>query len=156
MTDTTAEENGSGARVVWAPDGTDSARTRLGGAWWPRSRDAAGELRDLLPCAEAHLGGGVTRVSLNMDSWGSDQPRRLRALDRPIRLGWFHTLDRATVTLGRGSNGRTTLLVIPSDTDPASGRRLLAALATADPWPETVAEAMASSSPAPDQPDATS
>lgn len=127
------------ARVVWAPQ----SAARLGGVWWPRTQDAARELIALLPSAEVRLGPGVTRVSLSMSGWSPEQPRHLRTSDRLVRLGWFRTLDPTTATFGRGNSERTTVLVIPPDTDPAMGRRLLKRLATADPWPGTVSEALA-------------
>src|SRR5947209_8547587 len=62
-------------RLVWAP--TVEGR-RLDGAWWPCTRDAVAELNALIPPVSEHLHGPVTRVSLNIDAWGPDQPRRLR------------------------------------------------------------------------------
>ena len=109
-------------RLVWAPSQSGSAPS---GAWWPRSRDATLELRTLLPLVGDHLGGSVTRVSLNIDAWDADQPRRLRIDDHVVRLGWFHTLDPATVTLARGSDARVTLHVVAPGLDPAEGRELL-------------------------------
>ena len=87
--------------------------------------------------------GPVTRVSLNIDAWGPDQPTRLRTGDGLVRLGWFHTLDPATVTLGRGTYDRVTLAVIPPDVDPATGGDLLRRLSTATRWPATAAAALA-------------
>jgi len=109
-------------RLVWAPSLNGSPPS---GAWWPRSRDAAVELRDLLPLVGHRLGGSVTRASLNIDAWDPDQPRRLRVGDRIVRLGWFHTLDPATVTLGRGSDPRVILHVVAPELDPAAARELL-------------------------------
>jgi len=105
--------DGGGARLVWAGDGTGAD---FAGRWWPRSRDAVSELRMLIPVVSEYLGGPVTRVSLNIDAWGPDQPRRLQVGDRRVRVGWFRTLDPATVTLGRGTYDRVALLVIPPET----------------------------------------
>jgi hypothetical protein len=133
--------NGDGdlpvGRLVWAPP---VEGRRLDGAWWPRSRDAVAELGALVPAVSDYLRGPVTRVSLNIDAWGPDQPRRLRIGDVLVRLGWFHTLDAATVTLGRGTYGRVTLAVIPPDLDPPTGRELLRKLSTATSWPHAAAE----------------
>ena len=111
-------------RLVWAPDGNPPS-----GAWWPRSRDAATELRALLPELSERLGGPVTRVSLNIDAWDADQPRRLRVGDRVVRLGWFHTLDPATVTIARGSDPRVTLHLVPPELDSDAADKLMRAAA---------------------------
>jgi len=126
-------------RLVWAPP---AAGGRLDGAWWPRTRDAADELVELVPLVSQHLGGAVRRVSINIDAWGTDQPRRLRVADGLVRLGWFHTLDPATVTLGRRNDDRVTLVVIPPGLDPATARSLLSRLSTATRWPESAASAL--------------
>jgi hypothetical protein len=132
--------DGPRVRLVWAPivEGR-----RLDGAWWPRTRHAVAELTALVPAASEHLGGPVTRASLNIDAWGLDQPRRLRIGDALVRLGWFHTLDAATVTLGRGTYERVTLVVIPPDLDPATGHNLVRRLSSAPRWPDTAAAALA-------------
>ena len=112
-------------RLVWAPSGNP-----LVGAWWPRTRDAVAELRALLPELSDRLGGPVTRVSLNIDAWDADQPRRLRVGDRIVRLGWFHTLDAATVSIGRGSDPRVTLHIVPPELDSEAAGELMRAAAT--------------------------
>jgi hypothetical protein len=126
-------------RLVWAP-ATDGRH--LDGAWWPHTRDAPAELVALAPLVSDHLGGSVRRVSANIDAWGADQPRRLRTGDGLVRLGWFHTLDPATVTLGRGNHDRVTLLVVPPDLDPATARDLLRRLSTASAWPDSATSAL--------------
>jgi hypothetical protein len=125
-------------RLAWAP-ATDG---RLDGAWWPHTRDAPVELAALLPLVSDHLGGSVRRVSLNIDAWGPDQPRRLRVGAGLVRLGWFRTLDPATVTLGRGNDDRVTLLVVPPDLDPGTGQDLLRHLSTAAVWPDSATAAL--------------
>lgn len=101
--------DGGGIRLVWAGEGTGRG---FAGRWWPHSRDAVRELRILIPVVSEHLGGPVTRVSLNIDAWGPDQPRQMQVDDRRVRLGWFHKLEPATVTLGRGTYDRVALLVV--------------------------------------------
>jgi len=126
-------------RLVWAP--TTTGR-RIDGAWWASTRDAAAELALLVPLVSEHLGGPVRRVSLNIDAWDPDQPRRLRVGDGLVRLGWFRMLDRETVTLGRRNEDRVTLLVIPSAFDPVAARRLLHRLSTASAWPDSASSAL--------------
>jgi len=107
-----------GVRLVWGGEETGGG---FAGRWWPRSRNAVSELRKLIPVVSAHLGGPVTRVSLNIGAWGPNQPRRLQVGDRPVRLGWFHTLDPTTVTLSRGSYDRVALLVVDANLEPVTG-----------------------------------
>lgn len=126
-------------RLVWAPITTGR---RIDGAWWPHTRDAAAELLTLVPVVSEHLRDPVRRVSLNIDAWDAEQPRRLQVGDGLVRLGWFHTLDPATVTLGRRNDDRVTLLVIPPGLDPVAARRLLRRLATASAWPDSALSAL--------------
>ena len=114
-------------RLVWAPA---AAERRLDGAWWPRSRDAVAELAALVPRVSEHLGGPVRRVSANIDAWGPDQPRPLRVDDVLVRLGWFHTLDPDTVTLGRHTDDRVTLVVVLPGLGGPAARGLLRRLST--------------------------
>lgn len=130
---------GRGVRLVWAPRDSGS---RLAGAWWPRTRDATTELRALLPAVSEGLGGAVTRVSLNIDAWNADQPRRLRVGRTLVKLGWFHTLDRTTVTFSRGGDPRLTVVVIPSNWNSSAASELLRGLSTAAPWPDSADEAL--------------
>lgn len=111
------------ARLVWAPSRSGNPPV---GAWWPRSRDATVELSELVPLIEQQLGGSVTRVSLNIDAWNpAHQPRRLEVNGRVLRLGWFHTLDSATVTVARGSGARITLHVVPPELEATAAREML-------------------------------
>ena len=107
-------------RLVWAPDGSTPS-----GAWWPRSHDATTELRALLPQVIDHLGGPVSRVSLNIEGWDADQPRRLRLGDRLVRLGWFHTIDPTTITFSRSGDARVSLRLVPPELDPDEANELL-------------------------------
>lgn len=143
-------ERAPGCRLLWAPPG---ATERLAGAWWPRSNDAVRELRELLPEVSARMGGPVTRVSLNIDAWGAEQPRRLHLPDRTVRLGWFRTLDAATVTLGRGTYDRLTLLVIPSGFSESLGGELMQHLAAAPAWPSPQTALSGDWHPAPCRPE---
>jgi hypothetical protein len=128
-----------GVRLVWAPRDSDS---RLAGAWWPRTRDATTEVRALLPAVSERLGGAATRVSLNIDAWNADQPRRLRVGRTLVKLGWFHTLDPATITFSRGGGARLTVVVIPSNWNSSAAGELLHGLSTASPWPDSAGEAL--------------
>ena len=120
----------TGDRLVWAATGPEP---HLDGAWWSGGRNAAAELLALVPLVSAHLGGTVRRVSMNIDAWDSDQPRRLRVGDDLVRVGWFRTLDPTTVTLGRHNDERVTLLVIQPGLDPAEVSRQLSRLSPDGP-----------------------
>ena len=137
-------------RLVWAPP---APAGRLDGAWWPRTHDAGGELTALMPAVSHHLGGPVRRVSVNIDAWGPDQPRWLQIGGVRVRLGWFRTLDPATVTLGRDNDDRVTLLVIPPELEPGAARRLLRRLSSATQWPDSAATALGSVGPSGDAAD---
>jgi hypothetical protein len=133
------EAAGHPVRLVWAPG---ESKSRLAGAWWPRTRDATTELQALLPAVTERVGGAASGVSLNIDAWDADQQRRLRVGNARVRVGWFHVLDPATVTLGRSGQDRLILVVIPSDTDTTVGEELLQRLSTTLQWPETAGEAL--------------
>jgi hypothetical protein len=145
-------ERSVAAAAGWSPSGTTEPGPRLiwatavggylDGAWWPRSDAADPELRELLPAVGAHLGGPVFRVSLNIDAWGAEQPRRLRLPDHLVRLGWFRTLDPAVVTLGRSTRERITLLVVPSTLSAGDGETVMRRLAAETVWPDTASAAI--------------
>jgi hypothetical protein len=79
-------------------------------------------------------------VSLNIDAWDSDQPRRLQVGHTLVRVGWFRTLDRSTVTLGRYGQERLVVAVIPHDANATAAQALLDRLSTAAAWPENASE----------------
>lgn len=123
-------------RLYWAP-----TAGRFAGVWWPLTGDATEELVQLLPLVSARMGGRVTRVSLNIDAWSAAQPRRLELPTGKVRLGWFRTLDTNTITVGRGTD-RITLLVIPPTASPSHGNDLLGALAAMPSWPDSSNDAL--------------
>jgi hypothetical protein len=126
-------------RLVWAGP---AAGGSFDGAWWPHSRNAIAELESIVGMVGEHLGGVVTRASLNMNSWDCDQPRRMRVGTSVIRLGWFRSLDPATATFGHGIGPRVAILVVPPEVDPAIGRQLMQRLASAQHWPADAAAAL--------------
>src|SRR5918998_777354 len=103
-----------------------AARTRLDGAWWPRTRDLTQELPALVE--ELHRRGiRVTRVAFNPDAW-EPGPRRLHADGRTIRLGWFRNLDRQLLNMtGDLSRGRLDFLVVPPGTTAAAAEHAFSA-----------------------------
>ncbi len=97
----------------------DPSLTRRGavdGGWWPESRNAAAELPGLIAALGARPGVHVHRVAVHGDEW-DDIPRRLPAGDgHVIRVNWFTTIPRHTVSVSADSHDTINLLVIPSGT----------------------------------------
>ncbi|TXS49870.1 DUF5994 family protein [Streptomyces sp. t39] len=102
---------------------THSREGVLDGAWWPRSRDVATELPDLIRALTAHL-GPVTRVGLDTDAW-EEVPTRVVVDDRVVRLDSFPIGD-GTVLITRGDRDHFALLVVPPDSAPDAARDAMA------------------------------
>ena len=114
----------SGPRVRL--DATQASQGILDGGWWPRSRDPAAELPELIAGVRAQL-GVITRVALNLTAWDST-PSRVAVGDRIVAVGWFHAVNADTITLTRDDHSRVTLLVVPPQ---ASAAAVAVALAMA-------------------------
>jgi Family of unknown function (DUF5994) len=96
------------------------------GAWWPRSRDLADQLPDLLIELWDRL-GGVVRVSYNLTAWPG-APRRMSVAGQLVRLGGYRRQDPLTIDLVSGRGGRiTTLLVVPVEASDDEAEAALAA-----------------------------
>ncbi|EFL16135.1 DUF5994 family protein [Streptomyces sp. C] len=108
---------------------THSREGVLDGAWWPRSRDVATELPDLIRALTAHL-GPLTRVGLDVDAW-EEVPTRVVVDDKVVRLDTFPVGDD-TVLVTRGDNDHFSLLVVPPDTTPDAARDFMARAVRAD------------------------
>lgn len=96
---------------------------RVDGAWWPRSRDLAGELPVLAKALAAWL-GRVERVSYNLAVWG-DTVRRIRVDGAPVRLAGYRLQDADTVDV-LGRTHRITLLVVPPEAAEVAGQQAMA------------------------------
>src|SRR4051794_2468318 len=59
------------------------------GAWWPRSREIATELPDLITALSVGL-GRIVRVALDTPAW-HDVPRSCTVNGEEIKIGWFST-----------------------------------------------------------------
>ncbi|TDB83100.1 hypothetical protein E1264_29725 [Actinomadura sp. KC216] len=94
----------------------------MNGGWWPRSRDTAAELTELLTALT--IAPDVTpRVTIDFNDW-DDIPLRITVLGREVRVGWLAHLDHmVAITCGRAS---TLLLVIPPETAPPVAEEALA------------------------------
>jgi hypothetical protein len=125
QTSTAGSGTRAGARLDFDLD--SSIPTVLDGAWWPRSRDSATELIDLVNALDAK-GVRLSLIMLNPDAWRG-HPRRLTAAGRTVRIGWFADLDAAVLIATTDTRRRLDLLVSIVDAEPNSA---LAALMMAD------------------------
>ncbi|ASR36642.1 hypothetical protein BAY61_18375 [Prauserella marina] len=98
---------------VGAPTG------RVDGVWWPRSRDLAVELPDLLAALQIWH-GRIERVTYNLTMWKSDT-RRLTVPGGVVRLEGFRSQATDTVTIAGSDRRRLTLLVVPPEATPLAG-----------------------------------
>ncbi|RCG28654.1 hypothetical protein DQ384_23220 [Sphaerisporangium album] len=112
--------------VAGAPPAIDSAvrlrldpvlgrRGTVDGAWWPRSRNAAAELPDLIAAVDQRLDRITLRVGLHVDAW-DDIPHRIPARGRQVRVGWFRYTDPRLITLILMGSEPLILLVVPPGT----------------------------------------
>ncbi|MFF1477111.1 DUF5994 family protein [Streptomyces sp. NPDC058301] len=110
----------------------ETTRSRAGvldGAWWPRSRDIAGELPALVTALTEHV-GPITRVGLDATAWRGI-PTRLVIDGRVVHLDSFPVGDD-TVLVTRGDNDHFSLLVVPPDTSADAARTAMARAVHAD------------------------
>lgn len=98
----------------------------MDGGWWPRSRDAGGELTELLT---ALAGAGetpeqATRVAIDFDDWDG-VPLRITVLGHEVRVAWLGHLDHM-VAIARGGADPLLLLVVPPGAAPPAAEAALA------------------------------
>jgi hypothetical protein len=94
------------------------------GAWFPRSRDLAVELPELIAELDRR-GVRVERFTYQLDAWSS-VPRKIAVQDRLVRTGGFRSMDPGVVCLTwAGGRRRADLLVVPPETDVLTGARAL-------------------------------
>jgi hypothetical protein len=130
----------SSTTTTSAPGAAQDVRLRLkpsapvsgyvDGAWWPHSRDLAGELPSLLPALADRL-GPIARVAYHLDGWDRT-PRRLFGPAGRVALEGFRTTDRNTLTAVDKAGRRLVLLVVPPPTGEAAATEALRTAATAD------------------------
>ena len=94
------------------------------GAWFPRSRDLATEVPELIAELDRR-GVRVERFTYALDAW-SPPARKLLVGDRIVRTGGFRSMDPGVVCLiWDGGAMRADLLVVPPETDVLTGARAL-------------------------------
>ena len=134
-------------------DGAGDGGSAFDGAWFPRGRDLAVELPELIAELDRR-GVRVERFTYALDAW-LPLPRKVVVQDRVVRTGGFRSMDPLVVCLtwGEGTR-RADLLVVPPDTDVLTGARALR-LATRRGLPRSpqMVLAAARSTPLPQVPD---
>ena len=115
--------NGIDVRVRLRSEGP-TAETAFDGAWWPRSRDLAVELPELVAALDKR-GLRIERFTYPLDAW-SPAPRKVVVGGRMVRTGGFRSMDAGVVCLTwAGGVRRADLLVVPPETDVITGARAL-------------------------------
>ena len=101
----------------------------LDGAWWPYSRDLAGELRvlvDHFPVADGH----IDRVVFSRPDWDTC-PRKVQVSRGLMKTGSFPSDDTHLLVLGLSTRRQLALLVVPAGTDAETAEELMAGAASA-------------------------
>jgi len=105
-------------------DNAGDGSSPFDGAWFPRTRDLAAELPELIAELERR-GVRVERFTYPLDAW-SPVPRKIAVSDRVVRTGGFRSMDPGVVCLTwDGGTRRADLLVVPPETDVLTGVRAL-------------------------------
>lgn len=100
------------------------------GAWWPRSNDLVTELPDLLAVLSVRL-GTIERVIYNLGEW-TKTPPKFSTGGIVVRLGGYTRQPTDTIEIIGVNRSRIYLLVVPSETDPASAHHAMMTAATPD------------------------
>jgi hypothetical protein len=111
------------SRVKLTP--IDQCVGEVGGTWWPRSRDLAHELPELLPTLADRL-GRVERVVYDPAGWVPSPPERITTDDRPVALEAYpyESFDKLYVY---GIGGASIVLQVIPDSGDLSARAMAAA-----------------------------
>src|SRR5215210_2853162 len=104
-------------------DGAGDGGSAFDGAWFPRGRDLAVELPELIAELERR-GVRVERFTYGLDAW-SPVARKLLVQGRLVRTGGFRSMDPGVVCLTWDGGRRANLLVVPPETDVLTGARAL-------------------------------
>jgi hypothetical protein len=93
-----------------------SRRGPADGGWWPHSRNAPAELPGLVAALDSRPGVRVQRLSVHRDDW-DDIPHRLTTDGgHLIRVDWFTTIARHTISVTTAGKGTIEVLVVPPGT----------------------------------------
>jgi len=106
----------------------DSPSTgRLGGVWWPQSRDIQVEAADLVDHFPDQV-GHIDRLLFSRPDWDNavfdgHGVRRIHARRGPVKVGSFPSDDTQLIILLLATGRRVSLKVIASTTDPVEADR---------------------------------
>jgi Family of unknown function (DUF5994) len=114
---------GIDVRVSLRADAGDG-NSAFDGAWFPRTRDLAVEVPELIAELERR-GVRVERFTYPLEAW-RPAPRKVVVQGRVVRTGGFRSMDPGVVCVTwAGGNRRANLLVVPPETDVLTGVRAL-------------------------------
>ena len=103
----------------------DDARDRHGagdGRWWPHSRNALTELPGLIAELDSRPGIRVQRLSIHRDDWDEIPHRLTDGRGHVVRVDWFTTIARHTVSVTIAGQGPIALLVASPGTAEGAAR----------------------------------
>jgi hypothetical protein len=105
-------------------DNAGDGASAFDGAWFPRTRDLAVEVPELIAELDRR-GVRVERFTYALDAW-SPVPRKIVVQGRIVRTGGFRSMNALIVCLTwAGGTRRADLLVVPPETDVLTGARAL-------------------------------
>ena len=105
-------------------------RGAVDGGWWPHSRNTPAELPGLVATLDCQPGVRVQRLSVHRDDW-DDIPHRLTTdKGQVIRVDWFTTIARHTISVTTAGREPITLLVVPPGTAEGTAQTTLNMAAT--------------------------
>lgn len=108
--------------------GTGPTSSPLDGAWWPRSRDLAAEIPDLVDHFPAGA-GRIARILYSTPDWAATL-RKTRVARGFIKLGTFPDDDTHLITAVMSDRSRLHLLVVPPSSTGEDAERLMDAAAS--------------------------
>jgi Family of unknown function (DUF5994) len=86
------------------------------GGWWPHSHNAPAELPGLIAALDSQPGVRVQRLSVHRDDWDEIPHRLTTDAGHLIRVDWFTTIPRHTVSVTTAGKGTIEVLVVPPGT----------------------------------------
>jgi hypothetical protein len=105
--------------------GAGDGNSAFDGAWFPRTRDLATEVPELIAELERR-GLRAERFTYALGAWSSPVDRKIVVGGRLVRTGGFRSMDPGVVCLTwDGGTRRADLLVVPPETDVLTGVRAL-------------------------------